>query len=120
MSPNMAEGLQRSDSNLKPSELKAAFKRSRDIDALLDEERELKEKEVQMLILGAGCSGKTTFLKQLRIVYDNGYTEQEREEFKSIIYENVRRAVVQLIEGMEEMGLIFESDQLRTEFFRKS
>ena len=48
-------------------------------------------------------------------MYDNGYTEQEREEFKSIIYENVRRAVVQLIEGMEEMGLIFESDQLRTE-----
>ena len=41
------EQLQRADSNLKPSELKAAFKRSRDIDALLDEERELKEKEVQ-------------------------------------------------------------------------
>ena len=50
---NMAEEqLQRADSNLKPSELKAAFKRSRDIDALLDEERELKEKEVQILILG--------------------------------------------------------------------
>ena len=50
---NMAEEqLQKADSNLKPSELKAAFKRSRDIDALLDEERELKEKEVQILILG--------------------------------------------------------------------
>lgn len=48
----MAEELHRVDSNLKPSELKAAFKRSRDIDAFLDEEREFKEKEVQMLILG--------------------------------------------------------------------
>lgn len=48
----MAEELQRADSNLKPSELKAAFKRSRDIDALLDEERELKEREVQLLVLG--------------------------------------------------------------------
>lgn len=53
----MAEELQRVDSNLKPSELKAAFKRSRDIDALLDEERELKEKEVQLLILGKHASG---------------------------------------------------------------
>lgn len=53
----MAEELQRADSNLKPSELKAAFKRSRDIDALLDEERELKEKEVQLLILGKHASG---------------------------------------------------------------
>ena len=52
----MAEELQRADSNLKPSELKAAFKRSRDIDALLDEERELKEKEVQLLILGKHAS----------------------------------------------------------------
>lgn len=52
----MAEELQRTDSNLKPSELKAAFKRSRDIDALLDEERELKEKEVQLLILGKHAS----------------------------------------------------------------
>lgn len=48
----MAEELHRVDSNLKPSELKAAFKRSRDIDAFLDEEREFKEREVQMLILG--------------------------------------------------------------------
>ena len=51
------EQLQRADSNLKPSELKAAFKRSRDIDALLDEERELKEKEVQLLILGENAKG---------------------------------------------------------------
>ena len=53
----MDEELQRTDSNLKPSELKAAFKRSRDIDALLDEERELKQKEVQLLILGKHASG---------------------------------------------------------------
>lgn len=115
----MAEELHRVDSNLKPSELKAAFKRSRDIDAFLDEEREFKEKEVQMLILGAGCSGKTTFLKQLQIVYDNGYTEEERIGFKAIIYGNVRRAVIQLIEGMNEMGLVFESDKLTTEDFDK-
>lgn len=54
---NMAEELQRAETNLKPSELKAAFKRSRDIDALLDEERELKEREVQLLILGKHASG---------------------------------------------------------------
>lgn len=115
----MAEELQRADSNLKPSELKAAFKRSRDIDALLDEERELKDKEVQLLILGAGCSGKTTFLKQLRIVYDNGYTEKERKAFKSIIFENIRRSMVRIVEGMEEIGLAFESDQLITKDFSR-
>jgi len=115
----MAEELQRADSNLKPSELKAAFKRSRDIDALLDEERELKEREVQLLVLGSGCSGKTTFLKQLRIVYDNGYTEEERKAFKPIIYKNIKTAMVRIVEGMEEIGLTFESDELKTKDFSK-
>ncbi|CAH3117131.1 unnamed protein product [Porites lobata] len=111
------EQLQRADSNLKPSELKAAFKRSRDIDALLDEERELKEKEVQILILGSGCSGKTTFLKQLRIVYDNGYTEEERKAFKPIIYKNISSAIANIVKGMDEIGLTFENNDLRTKNF---
>nr|XP_058953948.1 guanine nucleotide-binding protein G(t) subunit alpha-2-like [Pocillopora verrucosa] len=110
----MAEELQRIDSNLKPSELKAAFKRSRDIDALLDKERELKEKEVQLLILGSGCSGKTTFLKQLRILYGDGYTEKERKEFKPVIYGNVRRAMIRILEAMEEIGLTFANEELST------
>lgn len=48
----MAEVLERSDSNLKPSEIKAAYERSRHIDALLDEERENRQNEIQLLTLG--------------------------------------------------------------------
>ena len=44
--------LFRSDTNLKPSEIKAAFERSRDIDAQLDKEREDKQQEIQLLVLG--------------------------------------------------------------------
>jgi len=47
----MAE-LLRSDTNLKPSELKAAYKRSQHIDALLDKEREERQQEIQILTLG--------------------------------------------------------------------
>ena len=48
----MAEEFFRSNTNLKPSEIKAAFERSRNIDAQLDKERENKEKEIQLLTLG--------------------------------------------------------------------
>lgn len=51
----MAE-LLRSETNLKPSELKAAYKRSQHIDALLDKEREERQQEIQILTLGKfGC-----------------------------------------------------------------
>lgn len=47
----------RSDTNLKPSEVKAAYKRSQHIDALLDKEREERQQEIQLLTLGKfmGC-----------------------------------------------------------------
>lgn len=69
----MAEELQRVDSNLKPSELKAAFKRSRDIDALLDKERELKEKEVQLLILGKNTADLTNSWVAISASYRAGW-----------------------------------------------
>ena len=64
--------------------------------------------------LGSGCSGKTTFLKQLRIVYGDGFTEKERREYKPIIYSNVRRAMVRILEAMNEIGLTFETEELKT------
>ena len=64
--------------------------------------------------LGSGCSGKTTFLKQLRIVYGDGFTEKERREFKPIIYSNVRRGMIRILEAMDEIGLTFENEELKT------
>lgn len=65
-------------------------------------------------LLGSGCSGKTTFLKQLRILYGDGYTEKERKEFKPVIYGNVRRAMIRILEAMEEIGLTFTNEELST------
>lgn len=64
--------------------------------------------------LGSGCSGKTTFLKQLRIVYGDGFTEKERRDFKSIIYSNIRRAMIRILEAMDDIGLTFENEELKT------
>ena len=50
-------------------------------------------------------------------MYDNGYTEEERKAFKPIIYKNIKTAMVRIVEGMEEIGLTFESDELKTKVF---
>ena len=48
-------------------------------------------------------------------MYGNGYTEKERKAFKPIIYKNIRRAIARIVEGMEEIGLTFENDELKLE-----
>lgn len=41
-----------------------------------------------MLLLGAGESGKSTILKQMKLIHEGSYTTEERESYKEIIYSN--------------------------------
>ena len=41
-----------------------------------------------MLLLGAGESGKSTILKQMKLIHEGSYTDKERENYKEIIYSN--------------------------------
>lgn len=41
-----------------------------------------------MLLLGAGESGKSTILKQMKLIHQGSYSDKERENYKEIIYSN--------------------------------
>ncbi|KAG8864586.1 guanine nucleotide-binding protein subunit alpha [Tulasnella sp. 330] len=43
-------------------------------------------KEIKMLLLGAGDSGKTTILKQMKLNFEGGYNDQERKQHKDAIF----------------------------------
>lgn len=47
-----------------------------------------KNPEIKLLLLGAGESGKSTILKQIKIIYDHGYSEEERRNLRHIVYDN--------------------------------
>ena len=58
--------------------------------------------------LGAGESGKTTILKQMRITHNKGFSADERISFKQVLYANLLSAfqiIVDIIEDEEiELG----------------
>lgn len=66
------------------------------------------------MIAGAGESGKSTILKQMKLVYDNGYSREERESFKEIIYSNTVQSMRVILEAMESLELPL--DDARAEF----
>lgn len=47
------------------------------------------EKEFKILLLGSGESGKSTILKQMKILHQNGYTKKELVEYVPFVYRNV-------------------------------
>lgn len=66
-----------------------AVNKNRQIDRDLKSSRKKLSKEIKLLLLGAGESGKSTIFRQLRIIHHNGFNDEEREMFREVIYGNV-------------------------------
>lgn len=66
-----------------------AKRRSREIDAMLARERRAVRRLVKILLLGAGESGKSTFLKQMRIINGQEFDKKALLDFRDTIYDNI-------------------------------
>ncbi|ORX54135.1 G-alpha protein [Hesseltinella vesiculosa] len=64
--------------------------------------------EIKMLLLGAGESGKSTILKQMKLIHDGGFTDDERRSFKEVIFSNTMQSMRATVEGMDQLGLKFK------------
>ena len=72
-----------------------------EIEMQLQRDRKQQQTEVKMLLLGAGESGKTTILKQMKIINEGGYSAQEKRVYKSIVYSNVISSMKTILDAMD-------------------
>ncbi len=72
------------------------------IEAQLREDERKAKREAKLLLLGAGESGKTTILKQMKLIHDSGYSVEERNAFRSSIYDNLYEALKIIIAALGE------------------
>nr|CDJ84056.1 Guanine nucleotide binding protein (G-protein) domain containing protein [Haemonchus contortus] len=81
----------------------------------IDKELERKSNgnmEQKLLLLGPGESGKSTCLKQLKILHANGYSEQEIQEKKFVVYMNIVQAMSALLEAKDTLGIPFDNSSM--------
>ena len=50
---------------------------------------------------GTGESGKSTFIKQMRIIHGAGYSEEDKRGFTKLVYQNIFTAMQAMIRAME-------------------
>jgi len=55
---------------------------------------------VKLLLLGAGESGKSTLVKQMKIIHGDGYTQQELQSYKPTICDNLVHSMRAVLEAM--------------------
>uniref|UniRef100_A0A3B3HKK4 Guanine nucleotide binding protein (G protein), alpha 13b n=1 Tax=Oryzias latipes TaxID=8090 RepID=A0A3B3HKK4_ORYLA len=86
-------------------ELKKQTRKSKEIDENLSREKKYVKRLVKILLLGAGESGKSTFLKQMRIIHGDDFDQRARQEFKPTIYSNVIKGIRVLVDAREKLHI---------------
>uniref|UniRef100_A0A3Q2CQF9 Guanine nucleotide binding protein (G protein), alpha 13b n=1 Tax=Cyprinodon variegatus TaxID=28743 RepID=A0A3Q2CQF9_CYPVA len=80
-------------------------RKSRAIDKTLSREKTYVKRLVKILLLGAGESGKSTFLKQMRIIHGEDFDQQARDDFRGTIYSNVIKGIRVLVDAREKLHI---------------
>lgn len=81
------------------------------IDKQIEKEKKCLTKEIKLVLFGTGESGKSTFIKQMRILHGSGYSEEDKRKFIPIIYKNIYMIMSSLIKAMELFDIPYENQQ---------
>ncbi|XP_068607074.1 guanine nucleotide-binding protein subunit alpha-12a [Brachionichthys hirsutus] len=104
-----AEASRDPGSGKERSREREARRRSREIDAMLARERRAVRRLVKILLLGAGESGKSTFLKQMRIINGQEFDKRALLDFRDTIYENILKGTRVLVDARDKLGIGWQS-----------
>lgn len=87
-----------------PEELEQRYK-SQEIDKMIEKDKQAMKRQVKVLLLGAGESGKSTFLKQMRIIHGIKFENELIREYQQVIYQNLVKGMKVLADAREKLGI---------------
>jgi hypothetical protein len=73
--------------------------------SLTPSEPQLGHRSSSPCFVGAGESGKSTVLKQMRLIYSQGFSKTEKEEWRTIIFNNLLGAFKIILDAMDELDI---------------
>lgn len=62
---------------------------------------------------GAGESGKSTIVKQMKIIHETGYSKEECEQYRPVVFSNTIQSLMAIIRAMGLLKIGF-SDYSKT------
>jgi GTPase SAR1 family protein len=99
--------------NLSPYENDTDKRRSKEIDKKIKEQAKIYQSTIKLLLLGAGESGKSTVIKQMRIIHMKQFTDQERRDKIADIRSNIKVSILSILNAMEKYAYEFKDLKLK-------
>ena len=104
---------------LNEKQLKKIAKRRHDmIEKELRKASKIYNSTVRLLLLGIGESGKSTIIKQMRLIHSFPYTLEEKMQYVVDIKRNLRDSVVAILKAMNDYELNFATNHEELNFSR--
>lgn len=69
------------------------------------------EQMIKILVVGPGDSGKSTILKQMRIIHDKNYSYEECRRYKPVIIQNILDSTIRLAQAMSIFNINFDKKE---------
>lgn len=79
--------------------------RTEEIDQQLQQEKNNLRNQVKLLLLGAGESGKSTILKQMKLLHSEGFSKEERMAYTEIISSNTIQSMRVILDAMDMLEI---------------
>uniref|UniRef100_A0A3B4U2Q8 Guanine nucleotide-binding protein subunit alpha n=1 Tax=Seriola dumerili TaxID=41447 RepID=A0A3B4U2Q8_SERDU len=89
----------------------------KEIKRILKQQKKKERREIKILLLGTGESGKTTFIRQMRIIHGRGFSEEERKTFAKCIFQNILTAIKAMTGAMTMLKIPYSNPE--NEIFAK-
>jgi hypothetical protein len=70
--------------------------------------------------LGAGESGKSTILKQMKLIHAAGFSSVEKETYRSIVFLNIVQSMHLVLEAMENYKIPIGDEDNRVNIFPRT
>jgi len=86
-----------------------------EIDRQLRKDKRDARRELKLLLLGTGESGKSTFIKQMRIIHGAGYTDEDKRTHIKLVYQNIFMAMQSMIRAMDLLKIQYEDPTCQQE-----
>ena len=75
--------------------------------------RQLSEEDeiAKLLVLGAGESGKSTIVKQMKIIHESGFTSEDFKQYRPVVYSNTIQSLVAILRAMPNLNITFSYNE---------
>ncbi|KAA0712724.1 Guanine nucleotide-binding protein G(s) subunit alpha [Triplophysa tibetana] len=102
------------------NEEKAQREANKKIEKQLQKDKQIYRATHRLLLLGAGESGKSTIVKQMRILHVNGFNAEEKKQKIQDIKNNIKEAIETIVSAMSALvppvQLACQANRFRIEY----